>query len=198
MEKAFVYGAGGHGKVVIDAIESGPGPYAVAFVVDDNPELHGRLLRGHPIRPSDAIGEEPGIVAIGAAGARISIAARYRGRLIRVVHPQAWIARGVELGDGTMILAGAIVNSDAVIGENVIVNTAATIDHDCVIEDGVHVAPGCHLCGNVRVGARTLIGIGTVVTPGVRIGRNVIVKAGSRITRDVPDGADIAALEPVC
>jgi acetyltransferase-like isoleucine patch superfamily enzyme len=40
----------------------------------------------------------------------------------------------------------------------------------------------------VTVGDDTLIGIGAIVLPRIRIGRHVIVGAGAVVTRDVPDG----------
>jgi len=193
MERVFIYGAGGQGKVVIDALEAGPGAFEVAFIVDDDMKLHGETRRGHPITSPEVIRAERGIVAIGDNLIRMSIASRYHGRLITVVHPRAWIAPGVELGEGTVVLAAAIVGSDAKIGQNVIVNTSATIDHDSVIGNGVHIAPGCHLCGNVHVGAGTLLGVGTVVRPGVKIGRNVFVHAGNRLSKDIPDGEIVRA-----
>lgn len=191
MERVFIYGAGGQGKVVVDALEADPGGYGVGFFVDDNSKLHGETLRGHPITTPEVIRTERGIVAIGDNLVRLSIASRYRGRLISIVHPRAWVAPGVELGEGTVVLAGAIVGSDSKIGQNVIVNTSATIDHDCVIGNGVHIAPGCHLCGNVHVGAGSLLGVGTLVRPGVRIGRNVFVHAGIRLSKDIPDGETV-------
>ncbi len=193
----FVYGAGGHGKVVVDALEASPTSQRIALIVDDDEKLHGRLLRSHRIGSPSELWDERGIVAIGDRDARVSIAARFRRRLITVVHPRAYVARGVEIGAGSVVLAGAVVSSDARVGENVIINTGATVDHDCVIGTGVHIAPGCHLCGNVQVGAGTLLGLGTIVTPGVRIGRNVFVRAGSRVTRDVSEGETVRAAETV-
>jgi sugar O-acyltransferase (sialic acid O-acetyltransferase NeuD family) len=189
----FVYGAGGHARVVIDTIESSNCGCAVSFVVDDDVRLHGRQLLGHPIRPRDAIRDEPGFIAIGANPARLKTASRFRGRLIVVVHRRSYIARGVPVGEGSVFVAGSIVNVGAVIGENVIVNTGATVGHDCVIGDGVHIAPGCHLCGHVQVGEGSFLGVGTLVTPGVSIGKNVFIHAGSRITRDIPDGETVQA-----
>jgi maltose O-acetyltransferase len=43
----------------------------------------------------------------------------------------------------------------------------------------------------VTVGARTLIGLGAVVLPGIVIGSDCIIGAGSVVVRDVPDGATV-------
>ena len=187
MESIFVYGAGGQGKVVVDTMRNARVLYGVKSVIDDNPALHGRDLLGHLIRGPEAIGDEKGFIAIGSNVSRRRIAARYKGRLVYIVHRSAILVEGVPIGEGSVLMAASVVNVGSRIGANVIINTAATVDHDCVIEDGVHIAPGCHLCGNVTVGEGALLGVGTVVIPGVRIGRNAFIHAGQTVTRSVAD-----------
>ena len=63
------------------------------------------------------------------------------------------------------------------IGKHVILNTACSIDHDCVIDDYAHIAPGAHLCGNVRVGEGSLVGVGVGVAPNTKIPEWSLVKA---------------------
>jgi sugar O-acyltransferase (sialic acid O-acetyltransferase NeuD family) len=196
----FVFGASGHAKVVIDILERMKG-VKVAFVVDDAEGARGRKLCGYPvIGGRDALlanrrRARAGIVAIGDNGARARVAewlAQQGFRAASAIHPAAAIARGVEIGDGTVVMAGAVINSEARIGRHAIINTGATLDHDCAIGDCAHIAPGCNLCGEVSVGAGTLLGVGTCVIPCVRIGAGVVVGAGSTVLRDIPDGARMA------
>ena len=193
MENVFVYGAGGHGKVVVDTFRNAQNAYEVTCFIDDDLRLHGREILGLPIRGPDGIDHGGGFVAIGDNASRVRIASRYRGRLATLVHRTAVVGQDVRVGEGSVLMSGAIVNVGTTIGANVIVNTAATVDHDCVIGDGVHIAPGCHLCGDVEVGEGSLLGVGTLVVPGVRIGRNAFIHAGQTITRNVPDGATVRA-----
>jgi sugar O-acyltransferase (sialic acid O-acetyltransferase NeuD family) len=195
-----IVGASGHAKVVIDIVEK-EARYEITHLLDDNPALHGKSFFGYRVMgatPSllGAAGEKPlTLVAIGDNGARQRIARTLREKgfeLARAVHPQAQIARGAVIGAGTVIMAGAVVNSDAAIGENVIVNTGATVDHDCVVGDGVHIAPGAHLCGGVYIGAGSFIGAGTVIIPGIRVGSNAIVGAGSTLLEDVSENVKAA------
>lgn len=196
MEQIFVYGAGGHGRVVLDALHSGRRAPFVRHLVDDDPELHGQVLLGHPITSPRDIGNERGFIAIGDNASRREVASRYKGRLVVIAHPAAILAADAVVGEGTVLMAGSIVHSGCRIGENVIINTAASVDHDCEIEDGVHIAPGCRLCGDVRVGNGTLLGAGTIVVPGIRIGKDVLVHAGQTVTSDVPDGATVRGPRP--
>jgi len=191
MVSIFVYGAGGHGKVIVDTIRNAQVRCVVMHVIDDDVRLHGRQLLGFPIRGADAIGLERGLIAIGNNVSRLRIASRYPGRLATLVHRTATLGQDVPLGEGSVLMAGAIVNVGSTIGANVIINTAATVDHDCVIGDGVHLAPGCHLCGDVQVGEGSLLGVGTLVVPGVRIGKHAFIHAGQTVTRDVSDGETV-------
>ncbi len=86
-----------------------------------------------------------------------------------------------------VIVAGAVVNVDSVLGDHVIVNTAATVDHDCVIGSYAHLAPGTNLAGGVAIGDGTLVGVGAAVIPLVSIGRWTTIGAGAVVTEDIPD-----------
>jgi sugar O-acyltransferase (sialic acid O-acetyltransferase NeuD family) len=195
-ERIFIFGAGGHAKVVIDIVER-QGLHEVAFLVDDDPALRGTEFYGYPcIGGKDDLQRLPDapqncIVAIGSNRARAAVAgwlAAKGFRLATAVHPAAQIGRGVTIGAGSVVMAGAVINSDARVGENVIINTKASIDHDCVIGDAVHIAPGCTLCGTVTVGAGSFICAGATIIPNLTIGREVTVGAGSTVLRDVGDG----------
>jgi sugar O-acyltransferase (sialic acid O-acetyltransferase NeuD family) len=196
----IVFGSGGHAKVAIDAAEK-QGIRQI-LVADDAEKNWGAQLMGYPILGGrEALlrleSRLPAIVAVGDNRIRSSIAAWLEEQgfpLATIIHPAAQLGRGVSIGRGSLLVAGTIVNSDAVIGANVIVNTGATIDHDCIIGDGVHLAPGVHLCGQVEVGAGSFLGVGAVVIPRITIGMNCVVGAGSTVLDSVPDGARVAGV----
>lgn len=196
-QKIFIFGASGHAKVVIDVVER-QGIYEIAFLADDDPALNGTQCYGYPVLGGKvelaASGVTLGIVAIGSNAARTAVATWLTGsgfRLVSAVHPSAALARGVRLGEGTVVMAGAVINSDSTIGSNVIINTRASVDHDCTVADGAHVAPGVTLCGTVSVGTMSFIGAGSTVIPNLSVGSAVVVGAGSTVVRDVPDGAKV-------
>lgn len=201
-EKILIFGAGGHAKVVIDAIEKQRAP-AEIWVFDDNPATWGGKLLGYPVignlesllQDGTKYPVDYSIVAIGNNALRLKIAAilvEHGMPLGAVIHPSAVVSRGAEIGVGTVLFANSVVNSDSCIGDNVIVNTGATIDHDCIISNGVHVAPGVNVCGGVSVGQHTFIGAGSVIIPGVKVGNNVTIGAGSTVLNDIKDNAKVA------
>lgn len=194
-DKIFVFGASGHAKVVVDVIEQ-QGLYDIVFLVDDDPTLKGNEFYGYRViggkrellEARDQICG--GIVAIGSNRARIAVAqwlSDNRFPLVSAIHPFAQLGRGVAVSAGTVIMAGAVINSDTNIGRNVIVNTRASVDHDCVIGDGVHIAPGATLCGTVSVGIGSFVCAGATIIPNLTVGNNVIVGAGSTVIGNIPD-----------
>ena len=136
--RVFVYGASGHARVIIDILER-MRDVEVAFAVDDagtSKTICGyEIIGGRDELLAQRARADAGIVAIGDNKARRDTAAwlvSQKFRLAQAIHPHAVLARDVKIGAGTVIMAGCVVNSDAVLGENVIVNTGATIDQNMV------------------------------------------------------------------
>lgn len=193
-----IFGASGHAKVMIDVLEN-QGLYEVASLVDDNPAIKGQNIYGYRVTGGkDDLSKKDCsecLVAIGDNRIRQEIAdwMEQKGFTLATaaVHPSCQLARGVSIGDGSVAMAGSVVNSDSVIGGNTIINTGATIDHDCRVGDSVHVAPGATICGGVLVGDLTLIGAGATIHPNVKIGKNVTVGAGATVLNDVEDNVSV-------
>lgn len=96
-----------------------------------------------------------------------------------------------EIGEGSVIMSGSVIQPGTVIGDHVIINTGAVVDHDCTIGSFTHIAPNATLCGRITIGERTLVGAGSVVLPDVKIGDDVIIGAGSVVTKDIPNGVTV-------
>jgi len=65
-----------------------------------------------------------------------------------------------------------------------ILNTRSSIDHDCNIGNFVHIAPGVTLSGGVRVGHRSLIGVGATLIQSTTVGSDCIIAAGAVVVTD--------------
>jgi UDP-perosamine 4-acetyltransferase len=193
--RVAIIGAGGHAKVVIEAIRAQGGE--VLGLVDPTPNLPPVL--GVPILGGDEVlsalraqGIDATVVAIGSNALRERLGRKARSlgfALPNVVHPSALLSPSARLGAGIVVMARAVIGTDSVVEDLAIVNTAATIDHDNEIGLAAHVAPGCALAGTVRIGARALIGIGSALRPGIRVGADAIIGAGSAVVADVPNAA---------
>lgn len=195
--KTYVFGAGGHAKVVLSTLIAAG--CAVEGLFDDDPRKLGTQVLGVRVLGAvdDALRMAParGVLAVGSNRSRRDLAARLPGwEWVPVVHPWAYVDRSAVVGPGTVVFAGAVVQPEARLGAHVIVNTGAKVDHDCVVEDYVHVAPGVNLAGTVRVDEGALVGVGASAIPGVRIGAWSVVGAGAAVIRDVPAGSTVAGV----
>ena len=186
-----IYGAGGHGRVVVDtALAAG---WTIRSLIDDQPAIS--TLWNIPVVAShqvswDAFISQAFVVAIGDNRVRTEIF----GRICQlgltpalVIHPSAVISRFAGIGAGTVVAAGVVVNPGADIGENCILNTGCSVDHDCRVFAHCHLCPGARLAGTVEVGAGTMIGTGAIVLPGMHIGKSCVIGAGAVVTKEVPD-----------
>ena len=202
-KSTIIFGAGGHGKTLIELIRAVGGLEPVGVVDDRLPR--GSEVMGVPVLGSrDDLGSirRDGIgLAANAIGGISNLASRVEVSralaasgfvLPALVHPTAFVEASASIGAGAQILAHSYVGSDAVVGDGVIVNTGAVVSHDCVLEDHVNLSPGCLLAGGITVGEATLLGMGVTTYLGISIGANVRVGNGAIITAPVPDGRRIA------
>jgi sugar O-acyltransferase (sialic acid O-acetyltransferase NeuD family) len=200
MRKVIVIGAGGHGKVVADALLASGQDELTGFL-DDAPSLRGKRLLGYPVLGAICTwadwGADEVVLAIGENEQRRRVydqLATAGAVFASVLHPRAILGTGVRIGRGAVAFANVVVNADSAIGVNVILNTMCSVDHDCTVAAHVHVAPGVRLAGGVRLGEGAFIGIGATVCPEVTIGSWAVVGAGAVVTRNVADRATVAGV----
>ncbi len=189
-----IVGAGGHGRVVLDALRQ-EGVHTVVGFLDSNERLHDQRIDGVKVLGSlDLLpmlrenGIEGAIVGIGDNGTRRSFMQSildHGVQLVNAVHPFASVAGNVNLGRGVLVAAGALVCAHCQIGDGVILNTGCIVDHESMIGTCVHVCPGAKLAGRVTVESGAFIGIGATVVQRVRVGHDAVVGAGSVVLKDV-------------
>ena len=182
-DKVYLYGASGHAKVIMDALATRC--VDVPCLIDDNPNVNE--LAGKPVVHS-AEGLSPVIISIGDCRIRRKVAQKLKDvSFVSAIHKESIVAPDVSIGEGSVIMAGAIVQTGARVGRHCIINSGASVDHDVVVGDFVHVAPHCTLCGCVEIGEGTWIGAGSTVIQGIRIGKDCFIGAGSVVVKDIPD-----------
>jgi sugar O-acyltransferase (sialic acid O-acetyltransferase NeuD family) len=182
-----IYGAGGHGMVLLEAIEA-TGKHCKG-VFDDGKPTAGQLF-STPILGKYSAATLPDhelLMAIGDNELRQKLVAKVRHPFGRLFHPQAYVSPNARILEGTVVLVRAVVQPGVNIGRHVIVNTGAIIEHHCKIDDYVQISPGAVLQGAIAVGQGTLIGPGVIIEKGVHVGQWCILAAGSVISTDVPD-----------
>jgi UDP-2-acetamido-3-amino-2,3-dideoxy-glucuronate N-acetyltransferase len=130
--------------------------------------------------------------AVLVAGARI-------GQLA-VVGDQAHVRERAVIGEGTVVGRGSAIDNDVTIGVHVRVQTGCYITAYSTVEDDVFIAPSVTLTNDDTMGRHdseyevrgaTLrracrVGARVVLLPGIEVGEEAFVAAGSVVTRSVP------------
>lgn len=195
MDNIVIFGASGHAKVVVDIITL-QAKYKIAGAVSPTAgTLPGIDYIGTDddilglVKKYSLVG---GIIAIGDVAIRRKIAEKISSicpefLFIKAIHPSSIIAKDVIIGEGAMVMAGAVINSCAVIGKHCIVNSNSTVEHDNLIKDYVNISPSVTTGGNVTIKTGTVIGIGSNILPNITIGENAVIGAASLVCKDIPD-----------
>ncbi len=194
--QAIIIGYSGHAYVVLDILlsnnykitgycngleENKADPYNLTYLGSEEAPDNLEILRQHDT-----------FVCIGSNEIRGKIFKSLLSKNVicpYLVHPRSIISTSAEISEGTVVMAGVIINAFAKIGNAVICNSGAIIEHECVVGDYVHIAPGAILAGNVTIGEGSFIGANSIIKQGIKIGKNVTVGAGSVILNDIPDNA---------
>ena len=192
MKSIAILGASGHGKVVAEIAELCGFQKIVFFddvkidVIFESWEIHGNTKNLiSKLSVFDAC-----FVAIGdnkIRMAKINLLLSNNANIISLIHPLATVSLYSKVQEGTVVMAGAVINPFVNIGISCIINTNSTVEHDCLIGDGVHISPNAAIAGGVSIGNETWIGIGSSVKQNIIIGNNVILGIGSVVLEDLPN-----------
>ena len=202
--RLIVYGGGGHGKAVIEAIRA-MGLHEIVGVVDDGLPSGARVLGlvvlgGMEILPNlRAQGIRLAANAVGGIGdARSRV--RVFQRLIEagfacptVIHPTAFVEPSALLSPGAQVMPHAYVGSESEVGFGAIINTSAVVSHDCRLAAYANVSPGALLAGGVQLGESALVGMGATLNLGVIVGDGARVGNSAVVKEDVPAGGIVRA-----
>jgi len=199
-----VLGAGGHAKVVINALQALDAN--ILGITDPDSETHGKSILGVTVLGGDKVVFEhafDSVILVNGVGStnvsdhRKSIYQRFldAGYSFRtVVHLSAVIGNDTEISDGAVVMAGVVIQPGCRIGANSIINTRASVDHDCVIGAHTHIAPGAVLGGGISVGEGCHIGAGATVVQSIKIGDSALIAAGATVISDVPAKGRVAGV----
>lgn len=187
-----IIGAGGHAKVVIDAIESITTYKSISVYDSCLTRVGKKIFDKYEIQNQNFLDESSNIhVAIGNNKTRANLSKALSNsfnNLVSIIHPNAIVSPRAFIKEGCFVAAGAIIGPDSTIGYATIINHMAIIDHDCQIGNWVHVAPNATLGGGVKISDGVFVGAGAVILPEINVGEHAIVGAGAVVIRDVKPG----------
>lgn len=195
MDELILLGGGGHCKSCIDVIEI-EGKYKIAGIVDVKENI-GQKILGYPVIGSDddlnniqkqykyfhiCVGQ------IKNNSLRVSLFEKLNHNGIifpKIISPLAYVSKHAIIGDGSIIMHRAVINSDVRIGSFNIINTNSVIEHDSVLGDFNHISVSTNICGTVVIGNNCFIGSNSTVMNNVEISDSVVIGANSFVNKRV-------------
>ena len=187
-KNVVIIGAGGHAKVIADIITKS-NDNVIGFL-DDNLDIQSKTIYLNKTvlgttKDIDKYKEYYFIIGIGNNNIRENIANSYDLKWYTAIHPNAIIANEVSIEEGSVVMAGSIINTGTKIGKHCIINTKSSLDHDNIIENYVHISPGATLAGTVHIKEKTWICAGATIINNITIAKNNIIGAGSVVIKDI-------------
>ncbi|MGF1804983.1 NeuD/PglB/VioB family sugar acetyltransferase, partial [Aliivibrio sifiae] len=206
MKEVILVGGGGHCKAVIDVIEAQK-CYRIKGILDKTENI-GKFVSGYPIIGTDDDTIEyinKGYLFVITIGQINS--SNLRERIFRklegfeaifatIVSPMAYVSTSATIGCGSVVMHGAIINSEARIGENCIINSKSLIEHESIVHSHSHVSTGTVLNGCVEVGQGSFVGSGSIVIQGTIIPEYSFIKARSCFHRNKKKVAFLTTIFP--
>lgn len=198
MREIVIIGAGGHAREQLDliaALNAEAECYRVlGFIVDSAFQEAGEIVCDLPVLGNvdwlkDRGADVEVVCAIGDPSQRrrlVERAASYDLRFPALVHPTASVGSRVEIAEGVIVGAGAVITCDVQIAAHAHVNIGVTVSHDCRLGEFATLAPGVHAAGVVRVEEGAEIGVGATISDRVTIGAWAILGAGCVAVSDIP------------
>lgn len=191
----LLIGGGGHCASVIDVIES-TGQYEIVGIVEAV-EADQTSILGYPVVGTDEhlehlIKQTPHcVITVGQVKNAVvrkmlfKKIKQFGGILPTIISPFARVARGANIGEGTVVMHYVLVNNFAFVGHNTILNNRSQIEHHVIVGNHCHISTSAVLNGEVEVDDECFIGSGAIVNHGQKICKQTLVGAGSVVTKDI-------------
>jgi len=199
-QRLLIIGGGLGAVQVLDSLTRIEYQRATA-IVDDNPELSGKMEMGVPIMGGQEKIETLFQEKVFDAGVvSVSTSIDFRQRMFQkltqlgipianVVDPTARVQRNALLGLGNVILAYCHIGACTIVGNGCFFSPYVDIEHHCRVGDFCTFGPGVMTSSLVNIGRCVRFGTGIFIEPKINIGANSLIGSGAIITRNIPENS---------
>lgn len=195
MKNIVIIGAGGVGRevsLIIQQINELEQTWNLLGFIDNNTDNWGKVINGYSviggIDSLEFLSNDTYIViAIANYKVKKNIVNKINNKFkfATIVHPKVWIHDYMTVGEGTIIYEGAILTANIEIGNHVIISPKCGVGHDSIIKDYVSLLWNVNVSGNDLIEEGVMMGSGSTVIQGKKIGKGSIIGAGAVVVNDI-------------
>lgn len=113
------------------------------------------------------------------------------GEFISLIHRNAYVSKTAKYGIGCIILEGARLQSDTIIGDFVTLQPYSILGHDTCVGDMCQIGCYAFTGGGVVIGNNVSLNTRGTILPHIKVGSNVTIGAGSVVIRKVLEGKTV-------
>ena len=190
-KKILLLGAGKHAESCIDVIEMTK-KYKILGLIGKKNEI-GKIVCGYKVIYDDHdisklknknIDVLVSLGQIKSATKRkkfFNILKKNSINVPKIISPKAHVSKFSKIEEGTIVMHGAIINSNAAIGKNCIINSNSLIEHGVKIGNNCHISTSTTINGGVMIEDEVFVGSGSVLREEISIKKKSIVPMGTKI-----------------
>jgi len=205
MKKLVIIGAGGLGREVLQYVKDmnkESSEYEILGFIDENKSLWGSKLNGAYVigdfsKLSELKEQIHAVCAVANPEMKKALvkAGHDKGLIyVNIVHPLAYVADDVNMGEGIIVGPYTVISTNADIGDHVIINPQCGIGHDTKIDSYTTLYWNVNLAGFTYVEKAVEIGSKAFIKQNVKIGYESIIGAGAVVTKDVKPGSKVVGV----
>ena len=195
MKNIIIIGAGGVGRevsLIIEKINKLKATWNLIGFIDDNINSWNRIINGYQIIGGmDLLETLPldtyVVIAIANYNVKKKIANKINNKFkfATIIDPKVYIHDYMTIGEGTIIYEGAIITANIQVGNHVIISPKCGIGHDSIIKDYVSLLWNVNVSGNDVIEEGVMMGSGSTIIQGKKIGKGSIIGAGAVVIDDI-------------
>ena len=193
MKNIVLIGGGGHCKAAIDVIEQ-EGRFKISGIVDKS-SYFGSEVNGYSIIGNDldlmslAKIYKNALVTVGqikSPALRIKLyhLALKAGFIFpTIISPRSYVSKHSAIGNGTIIMHDALINTNAKVGDNCIINSKALIEHDAIINNHCHISTGSIVNGGAVIEEKVFLGSNATTIEMATLKSGLVLEAGAVVKK---------------
>jgi sugar O-acyltransferase (sialic acid O-acetyltransferase NeuD family) len=195
MKNIIIIGAGGVGRevsLIIEKINKLKATWNLIGFIDDNINSWNKIINGYQIIGGmDLLETLPldtyVVIAIANYNLKKKIVNKINNKFkfATIIDPKVYIHDYMTIGEGTIIYEGAIITANIQVGNHVIISPKCGVGHDSIIKDYVSLLWNVNISGNDVIEEGVMMGSGSTIIQGKKIGKGSIIGAGAVVIDDI-------------